>query len=64
VASGGRTPRFITPGPDGRWLYALNEDSDTVTTFAVDPENGTLTPTGRPLSCGSPVCLVFHRLPA
>ena len=61
VASGGRTPRFFTLGPDGRWLYALNEDSDTIARFAVDPATGRLAPTGEPVACGSPVCMVFSR---
>lgn len=61
VPSGGRTPRFFTLGPDGRWLYALNEDSDTIVRMAVDASTGQLTPAGKPLACGSPVCLVFSR---
>ena len=61
VDSGGRTPRFFTLGPDGRWLYALNEDSDSIVRMAVDPASGRLTRTGEPLSCGSPVCMVFSR---
>ena len=45
-ATGGRTPRFFTLGPDGRWLYALNEDSDTIARLAVYEATGHLTPTG------------------
>jgi 6-phosphogluconolactonase len=54
----GRTPRFFTLSPDGRLLYALNEDSDTIVLFEIDD-------TGRPVlpqpvaACGSPVCMVF-----
>ena len=55
----GKTPRFITLTPDGRHLYALNEDSDTIVAFAVDREQGTLKPAGREVPCGSPVCMVF-----
>ncbi|MBA2961049.1 beta-propeller fold lactonase family protein [Ramlibacter sp. MAH-25] len=62
--AGGRTPRFFTPSPDGRWLYVLNEDSDTIVRFAVDPVAGTLAPAGTPLRCASATCLVFARLPA
>lgn len=57
--TGGRTPRFFTLGPDGRWLYALNEDSDTIARLAVDADTGGLTPTGDLVACGSPVCMVF-----
>ena len=57
--SGGRTPRFFTLSPDGRHLFALNEDSDAIATFAVDAATGGLTPTGVVGACGSPVCMVF-----
>ncbi len=59
VPSGGRTPRFFTPTPDGRFVLVLNEDSDAIVAFAVDPHNGCVTPTGDVTPCGSPVCLVF-----
>ena len=57
--SGGRTPRFFELMPGGRFLLVLNEDSDTIDTFAVDPASGRLSPTGQPILCGSPVCVVF-----
>jgi 6-phosphogluconolactonase len=55
----GRTPRFFTLTPDGRLLFALNEDSDSIVAFDVDERLGTL---GNPrvvADCGSPVCMVF-----
>ncbi|MDF0729235.1 lactonase family protein [Pseudomonas entomophila] len=58
-ATGGRTPRFFTLTPDQRFLFALNEDSDSIVALAVDPVHGGLSPTGFALSIGSPVCLVF-----
>lgn len=61
--SGGRTPRFFALGPDGCFLYVLNEDSDTIVQLAVEAGSGLLVPTGYTLSCGSPVCLVWGRLP-
>lgn len=60
VPSGGRTPRFFTLGPDGRWLYALNEDSDSIVQFSIAPETGLLEQIAighQP--CGSPVCMLF-----
>jgi 6-phosphogluconolactonase (cycloisomerase 2 family) len=54
----GRTPRFFTLSPNGRLLFALNEDSDTIVCFDVGAD-GSL---GRPrcvADCGSPVCMVF-----
>lgn len=56
-ASGGRTPRFFTSSPDGRLLYVLNEDSDSIVCHARDDA-------WRPLAsthCASPVCMVFAR---
>jgi 6-phosphogluconolactonase len=57
-ASGGKTPRFFTTDPTGRWLFVLNEDSDEIVRFAVGPD-GTLTRTGGAHAVGSPVCLIF-----
>jgi 6-phosphogluconolactonase len=57
VATLGRTPRFFTLSPDGRLLYALNEDSDTIVAF--DVVKGRLTEPREVAACGSPVCMVF-----
>lgn len=57
VATLGRTPRFFTLSPDGRLLYALNEDSDTIVAF--DIIDGRLTRPREVAACGSPVCMVF-----
>lgn len=54
----GRTPRFFTTDPSGRWCYVLNEDSDRIVLFVLGAE-GRLEATGRSWACGSPVCLVF-----
>ncbi len=59
--SGGRTPRFFTLTPDGRWMFVLNEDSDSLVLFAVDPATGALSDTGTRTHCGSPVCMVFSQ---
>jgi 6-phosphogluconolactonase (cycloisomerase 2 family) len=40
-------------------MYVLNEDSDSIVTFAVDAQGGLL-PTGSSVTCGSPVCMVFR----
>ena len=56
VASGGRTPRSAMPGGD--WLYALNEDSDSIVAFRVDAASGALRMPGETRT-GSPVCMVF-----
>lgn len=55
----GRTPRFFALEPNNRWMYVLNEDSDTIVTMGVKQQDGTLSSTGYEVSCGSPVCMVF-----
>ncbi len=58
----GRTPRFFTLSPDGRLLFALNEDSDTIVAFDIDESGRPGAP--RPVAaCGSPVCMVFSDFP-
>ena len=47
--------------PDGRFLFALNEDSDTLVRFRVNPQDGALARDGYELRVGSPVCMVFAR---
>ena len=59
VPTHGRTPRFFTLTPDWQRLLVLNEDSDTLVTFRLDPATGWPVPEGTPVPCGSPVCLVF-----
>jgi 6-phosphogluconolactonase (cycloisomerase 2 family) len=58
-AANGKTPRFFTLTPNGRFLFALNEDSDSIVAFAVDAHNGRLKPTGFSVQSGSPVCMIF-----
>src|SRR5574337_675445 len=59
----GQTPRFFTLSPDGRLLFALNEDSDSIVTLRVDAATGRITPNGRSVKTGSPVCMVFSPWP-
>ena len=54
----GRTPRNFTLDPSGSLLLAANQESDNVVTFRVDPDRGTLQPTGHGAAVPSPVCLV------
>lgn len=58
-ASQGATPRFFALTPSNRWMFVLNEDSDSIVTMQVNPANGTLNPTPHTTHCGSPVCMVF-----
>ena len=53
----GSYPRNFNLDPTGKWLIALNRESNTVVIFAVDPQTGKLTPTGQVLDLRSPSCL-------
>jgi len=55
----GSTPRFIGLDPTGHFLYAANEQGDTVVTFRRDGSSGKLTPTRQVVKNGSPVTIVF-----
>lgn len=61
VPSGGKTPRFFTLSPDGRFCFVLNEDSDTLVRMRVNAHDGTLAHDGYEVRAGSPVCMVFAR---
>jgi 6-phosphogluconolactonase len=55
----GKTPRFFSIAPNGRYLLTLNEDSDDIKTFAIEPTFGKLRATAHSVTAGSPVCLVW-----
>ena len=57
--TGGKTPRNFAVTPDGAWLIAANQDSDTLTVFAIDQASGRLSATGHSLSLPRPVCVAF-----
>jgi 6-phosphogluconolactonase len=59
VSTQGKTPRNFNLDPSGRFLWAANQSSDSIVLFQVDAKTGRLTPTGKTLSVGSPVCVVF-----
>ena len=56
----GKTPRFFALDPSGTFLYAANQDSDTIVTFRVDQVTGKLTPAGQVVKAGSPSAIVFR----
>jgi 6-phosphogluconolactonase len=57
--SRGKTPRFFALDPTGRFLFAANEDSDSIVAFKADAPGGSLEPAGEPIHTGSPVCILF-----
>ena len=56
----GKTPRFFTIDPSGKFLYAANETSDTIVGFRIDENSGKLAAIGTVAQTGSPVCIVFR----
>ncbi|WP_245734158.1 lactonase family protein [Lentzea jiangxiensis] len=58
---GGRYPRHITFDPSGSFLFAANQNSNNVTSFAVNRATGELTPSGAPLQTPIPVCVLPAR---
>ena len=61
--SGGRTPRNFNLDPSGRVLFSANQNSDSVLIYSVDVEKGHLADTGLSFQVGSPVCIIFKRVP-
>jgi 6-phosphogluconolactonase len=59
----GVKPRDFCIDPTGKFLVAANQDSDNVVIFKRDLEAGTLTPTGKPVEVGSPVCVQVVPVP-
>lgn len=57
--AGVRIPRGFAIDPSGRWLVVAGQESDDLTTLAIDPEKGTLTPTDQRVKLDSPVCVLF-----
>ena len=58
--TGGATPRFIGAGPTDTLLYAANQNGDTVVEFDIDAATGRLRRTGRRVSTGTPVCVIWR----
>ena len=58
--TGGAVPRFIGAGPTDSLLYAANQNGDTVVEFDIDGATGRLRRTGRSISTGTPVCVVWR----
>ena len=56
-STGGKTPRNFLIDPKGEYLFAANQDSDTINIFRINPKSGKLTPVGKPVTVPSPVCL-------
>jgi len=59
----GQVPRNFVIDPSGQFLLAANQRSGSIVVFRIDPQSGTLTPTGSKVEVAGPTCLRFQ-LPA
>jgi 6-phosphogluconolactonase len=59
--SGGVMPRSFAIDPTGRYLFALNQLTNNVVQFRIDPATGRLSKTGKEIKVDTPVCLQFVR---
>lgn len=55
--TGGNEPRNFFIDPSGKWLLAENQNSDSVFVFSIDQQTGELTPNGKSITVGKPVCI-------
>jgi 6-phosphogluconolactonase len=53
----GAHPRNFAIDPTGTFLLVANRDSNSITTFVIDPETGQLSPNGQVTSVPQPVCV-------
>jgi 6-phosphogluconolactonase len=58
----GKTPRNFAIDPTGKLLFAENQESDNIVVFRIDEKTGKLSPTGKVLEVGHPVCIKFLAL--
>ena len=59
VSTQGKVPRNFAIDPTGSYLFAANQNSNNIVLFHIDPNTGRLTPVGKVLEVGSPVCVLF-----
>jgi 6-phosphogluconolactonase len=58
-SSQGKTPRGFEIDPSGNFLIVGNQGSDTIVVFKRDQKTGLLTPAGKEIPLGAPVCFKF-----
>jgi len=55
--STGAHPRNFAITPDGNWLLCACRDDNRIEIYSVDRESGALSPTGKTIALGAPVCI-------
>jgi 6-phosphogluconolactonase len=55
----GKTPRNFAIDPSGNFLFAANQNSNTIVAYKIDKKTGKLTPTGAKIEVPAPVCIIF-----
>lgn len=58
TSTGGEFPRNFALSPDGRYLYAANQNTDNILQLEIDAETGQLTPVAETATL-TPVCVAF-----
>lgn len=58
----GEYPKDASLFPDDKHLVSCNHESDTMTFFNVDMENGTIVMNGPEMKIIKPNCIIFHKL--
>jgi len=56
----GGGPQNLAITPDGRLLLCANMPGNNVVVFRIDPQTGSLTPIGQPISIKSPSCIIIR----
>jgi hypothetical protein len=56
----GETPRNFNIAPGGEYMYVAHQNTDNIVTFKIDKAAGKLEFSGKMLTSGQPVCILFH----
>ena len=55
----GEIPRNFALTPDDDFLFAANQDSNSIIVYSVDKTTGNLTETGEMIKTPKPICIKF-----
>lgn len=58
----GQKPRNFGFDPSGKWIVVANQDGDSLVVLRVDAQTGLLSDTGKRISIGTPMCVLFVRV--